>query len=68
MADIRAVCIGNFASVSSFGLFPVAVEDVQDTAAVRGLHIVLIRCPDWPTVFPPAHTHSLTTGERYSKI
>lgn len=67
MADIRAIGVGNFASVSSTSLFPIAVEDFQHAAAVCGLDIVLIRSPDRLPVFLPAHIHSLATGERDSE-
>lgn len=67
MADIGAFGIGNFASVSSMSLFSVAVEDVQHAAAVCGLDIVLIRGPDRPPIFLPAHVHSLATGVCDSK-
>lgn len=67
MADIRALAVGNFASVSSTSLFSVAVEDFQNAAAVCGVHTVLIRSPDRPPVFLPAYTHSVATGVRDSK-
>lgn len=67
MADIGAFSIGNFASVSSTSLFSVAVEDVQNAAAVCGLDIVLIRGPDQPPIFLPVYAHSLATSERNPK-
>lgn len=67
MTDITAFTIGNFTSVFSTSLLSVAVEDVQHTAAVRGLDIVLIRGPDQPVVLLPGHVHSLTTSEGNSK-
>lgn len=67
MADVRAFSIRNFASVSSVSFFSVTVEDFQHTSAVCGLDIVLIRSPDRPPIFSPAHIHSLATRECDSK-
>ena len=67
MADIRALSVGNFTSVSSTSFFPVAVEDFQSAATVCSLDIVLIRGPDWLPILLPAHVHSLATSERDPK-
>ena len=67
VAGVRALGIGYFASISPRSLFSVAVEDIQHTAAVGGLHIVLIGSPDHCPVFLPAHAQSLAAGERHSQ-
>lgn len=67
MAHIRALRVGNFTGVSSTGVFSVTVEDLQDAGAVRRLHVVLIRGPNRPSIFSPAHAYPGTTGERDSK-
>lgn len=67
MADIRALHVGNFTGVSPTSFFSVTVEDLEDAGAVRGLHVVLIRGPNWPSVFSPAHAYPRTTAERNSK-
>lgn len=67
MADIRALGVGYFTSISSMSFFSVTVEDIQHAAAVCGLDIVLIRGPDRTPIFLPAHVHSLAAGEGDSK-
>lgn len=67
MAHIRAFHVGNFTRVSSTSVFSVTVEDLEDAGAVRRLHVVLIRGPNWPSIFSPAHAYPGTTGERNSK-